>query len=195
MDRKSVGSRLVEVGLPSEALLTFSDGNPSLNLPYHNNDHCYNVAVDAYELGKMFPQINVRSLRHLLVAGLFHDYAHTGYSHPDNLNIAAAVQFVKQIGSDLKSMDINVGRIIRLIRATENPSPPTREYSLDEKIMRDADLMGWCQEENHEKFLLGLSIEFEEPVTRESTKRFLSSTKFYTNHAVEKFKEAGWLEK
>jgi hypothetical protein len=193
MDRASVDSRLVEVGLPSKVLLTFSDGNPSFNLPYHNNDHCYNVAVDAYDLGKMFPEMNERSLRHLLVAGLFHDYAHTGYSHPDNLNIAAAEQFVKSIAPDLKSMDINVGRIIRLIRATENPSPPNRKYSLDEKIIRDADLLGWCQEENHEKFLAGLSVEFEEPVTRESTKRFLSSTKFYTKQAVQKFKKAGWI--
>jgi hypothetical protein len=193
MNRETVDSRLTEVGLPSEALLTFSDGNPSLNLPYHNNDHCYNVAVDAFDLGKMFPEMDERSLRHLLVAGLFHDYAHTGYSHPDNLNIAAAEQYVFSIAPHLKAMGLNVGRIIRLIRATENPSPPNRKYSLDEKIIRDADLMGWCQEENHEKFLLGLSIEFEAPVTRESTKQFLSSTKFYTSHAVEKFKEAGWI--
>lgn len=193
MDRVTVGSRLLEVGLPSEVLLTFSDGNPSANLPYHNNDHCYNVAVDAYDLGKMFPEMNERSLRHLLVAGLFHDYAHTGYSHPDNLNIAAAEKYIKDIAPHLKSMEISVGRIIRLIRATENPSPPTREYSTDEKIMRDADLMGWCQEENHEKFLLGLSIEFEEPVTKESTRKFLSSTKFYTVQAEKKFKEAGWI--
>jgi hypothetical protein len=195
MDRKSVDSRLTEVGLPSKALLTFSDGNPSLNLPYHNNDHCYNVAVDAYDLGKEFPEINENSLKHLLVAGLFHDYAHTGYSHPDNLNIAAALQFVRKIGPELKTMGLNVATIIRLIKATENPSPPNSKYSLDEKIMRDADLLGWCQEENHEKFLLGLSIEFEEPVTRESTKKFLASTEFYTSQAVEKFKEAGWLEK
>ena len=193
MDRASVDSRLMEVGLPSKVLLAFSDGNPSLNLPYHNNDHCYNVAVDAFDLGEMFPEMNERSLRHLLVAGLFHDYAHTGYSHPDNLNIAAAEKFIKDIALNLKAMDINVGRIIRLIRATENPSPPNRLYSLDEKIIRDADLLGWCQEENHEKFLLGLSIEFEEPVTRESTKKFLSSTQFHTSQAEEKFKEAGWI--
>lgn len=195
MDRASVDSRLLEVGLPSKVLLTFSDGNPSLNLPYHNNDHCYNVAVDAYDLGKMFPEISEETLKHILVAGLFHDYAHTGYSHPDNLNIAAALYFVRSISVPLLAMGLNVGTLIRLIKATENPSPPNVEYSLDEMIMRDADLLGWCQEENHEKFLHGLTVEFEEPVTRESTKKFLSSTKFYTVHAVEKFKEAGWLDK
>ena len=193
MNRETVGSRLLEVGLPSEALLTFSDGNPSFNLPYHNNDHCYNVAVDAYDLRKEFPEISEDILKHILVAGLFHDYAHTGFSHPDKLNIAAAVQFVRKISSQLETMGLNVKTLIRLIKATENPSPPNREYLLDEMIMRDADLLGWCQEENHEKFLLGLSIEFEEPVTRESTQKFLSSTKFYTTHAVEKFKKAGWI--
>lgn len=194
MDRITVGSRLLEVGLPVKALLTLSDGNPSLSLPYHNNDHCYNVAVDAYELGKEFLEISDNALRHLLVAGLFHDYAHTGYSHPDNLNIAAALQFIREISSELEKMSLDVRTIIRLIKATENPAPLNTEYALDEMIMRDADLMGWCQEENHEKFLKGLSIEFEEPVTIESTKRFLSSTKFYTEQAEQKFKKSGWID-
>lgn len=193
MNRNMTCSRLKEVGLPSKVLLTLSDGNPSLNLPYHNNEHCYNVAVDAYDLGKNFPEIDEDSLRHLLVAGLFHDYAHTGYSHPDNLNIAAAIAFIEEIAAELAAMNINVGRIVRLIKATENPSPPNSEYELDEMIIRDSDLLGWCQEENHEKFLNGLSIEFEEPVTRESTKRFLASTKFYTSQAKDKFRESGWI--
>lgn len=194
MDRASVGSRLTAVGLPVEALLTLSDGNPSFNLPYHNNDHCYNVAVDAFDLGEEFPEISEDTLRHLLVAGLFHDYAHTGYSHPDNLNISAALQFVWLISPELEEMGLDVLTLTRLIKATENPSRPNAKYSLDEMIMRDADLMGWCQEENHTKFLHGLSVEFEEPVTIESTKQFLSSTKFYTERATMKFKEAGWIE-
>jgi hypothetical protein len=193
MNRESVGYRLLEVGLPVEELLTLSDGNPSAGLPYHNNDHCYNVAVDAYDLGKEFPEISESTLKHLLVAGLFHDYAHTGYSHPDVLNIAAALQFIDEISLKLVSMGLSSTRIAHLIYSTMNPAPPGGIHRLDEMIMRDADLLGWCQEENQEKFLEGLTIEFEEPVTRESTKKFLSSTKFYTEQAVEKFKDAGWI--
>lgn len=195
MDRKTVGSRLLEVGLPVEELLTLSDGNPSAGLPYHNNDHCYNVAVDAYDLGKEFPELSENTLRHLLVAGLFHDYSHTGYSHPDILNIAAALQFIEDISPKLSNMGLSPMRIADLIYSTVNPATPGSITRLEQMIIRDADLLGWCQEENHDKFLEGLTIEFEEPVTRESTKKFLSSTKFYTEQAVTKFRNAGWIEK
>ena len=194
MDREEVGSRLVEAGLPATALLSYLDGNPSFNLPYHNNDHCYNVAADAYDLGKEYRELTLDDLRHLLVAGLFHDYAHTGYSHPDSMNITAAVHFIQTVERGLTGMGLEPEEVIRLIRATENPAPPGVGYRLDEKVMRDADLLGWCRESNREKFLHGLSIELEEPVTQDSTRKFLSSTKFHTRKAYEKFREAGWVD-
>lgn len=197
MDRETVGSRLEEAGLPSQVLLALSDGNPSSRLPYHNNDHCYNVAVDAFDLGKEYigsGKVSLRMLQHILVAGLFHDYDHTGYSHPDKLNIDNAVMFIRSQTAIFSSLKLNTDRLIRLVKSTQNPARLHPEYNFEEQIMRDADLLGWCHEQNHEKFLHGLSIEFEAPVTVESTKQFFRNTYFYTEAAKRKMTDAGWLE-
>ena len=186
----AVRSRLEEQGLPVQEILDLSNGNPAAFLPYHNNEHNYVFAVNAYDIGKS-SGLNNWQLKHLLVAGIFHDYDHTGGTKPDVNNILRALKFIHAEHRVFTKMGLAPYYLRQLIQATQNP--PRVTYSFPEKIMRDADFMGWCEPETRH-MMLGLSAELGVPVNIKSTKKFLNETFIHTEQARNKLSEAGWTE-
>lgn len=172
---------LSEVGL-SETIVDFVDSNPSRNLPYHNNTHNFMVGANAYQFGEKL-KFTVRDLQHVLVAGLFHDYAHTGGTDPDWVNVEKAVSYVESISTELKSYGLSSSYLISLIWGTCNPDEG--EYTVQQQVLRDADLMGWI-DQTPQELMEGLSKEIGVPVTAESTTQFLKTRKFYTQPARNK---------
>jgi len=186
----AVRSRLQEAELPVTGILKLASRNPAASLPYHNNEHNYVFAVNAYDIGVQLGY-NSYDLRHLLVAGIFHDYDHTGTAGPDSDNIRKALKFI-----DFYEVFFSVeckltpAYLKQLIQATENPG--RQMYRPVEQIMRDADMMGWCEQDTS-SMMSGLSKELGIPVTAHSTKQFLSNLRIYTTPAKKKLIVAGWL--
>lgn len=188
MLKAAVCSRLEEQHLPVKEIIGLSDGNPAASLPYHNNEHCLLFAVNAYDVGKSLG-LNSYELKHLLVAGIFHDYDHTGGTTPDVNNILRALKFVSSYGSFFIEAGLTPFYLRQLIQATQNPA--RNLYTLSEQVMRDADLLGWCEPQTRH-MLQGLSQELGAPVTNSSTKKFLNDTVIHTVQARNKFSAAGW---
>jgi hypothetical protein len=189
MLKAAVSSCLEEQHLPVKEILELSDGNPAAFFPYHNNEHCLLFAVNAYSIGKNL-KLNSYELKHLLVAGIFHDFDHTGGSTPDVNNILRALKFIHAKHDFFVNAGLTPFYLRQLIQATQNP--PRDMYTVSEHIMRDADLLGWCEPEtSHMRH--GLSTELGIPVTIRSTKSFLNNAFIHTKQARNKLFVAGWI--
>lgn len=121
--------------------------NPSYDLPYHNNQHLYSVACMAYELyqDNCFPEpINTEDLRHLITAGLLHDYAHSGGKLVDDENIQIALNAIDNlIHLNLVTTENFSWQLVKaLVQATRYPH---RAIDVPNNslwhFLRDADLM------------------------------------------------------
>ena len=102
-------------------------------LPYHNLEHCIQVSERAAFIAKYFHQPQ----RNQVLAGLFHDLKHLGPGVPDSENVSLAVDLWEKASSGIESKE-TIEAVSRLIASTEYPYTPT--LSLDEKIIRTADL-------------------------------------------------------
>ena len=184
-----VRSLLQHHDIPEQVIMKLTAGNPAASLPYHNNEHNFMLAVNAHSIGE---QLGMEDdlLKHLLVAGMFHDYNHTGTTLPDSVNIQKALHFLHQNSQVFIEAGLSVPLLQVLIQATENP--PAENYTLPEQVMRDADLLGWCDQDT-EELMQGLAEEFGSPVTEQSTRDFLQNAHIYTEPARKKMRLAGWL--
>jgi len=120
-----------------------SINNPSNNLPYHNWYHALCMVEKCVEGGN-YHNLPYHSLRHLAVAALFHDFAHSGGKEEDLVNISLAKMSLQRLADQSVDATISPGIDVRevkeIIAVTEYP------YVLDpicieQKIIRDADLM------------------------------------------------------
>lgn len=143
--------------------------NPSNNLPYHNWYHALCMVEKVVE-GANFHYLPYRSIRHLVVAALFHDFAHTGGKESDTININRALQglwaFADRSPGRTVSPGIDMFEVEELIGVTEYP------YVLDplcaeHKIIRDADLMQGFRETWKEMIIDGLRQELAVKFKRE----------------------------
>lgn len=185
-----VSSLLRELGLPAEEILELVEGNPSAALPYHNNKHNYSVAYHAYTIAQEMLIVSESQAIHLLVAGLFHDYGHTGEGTPDLVNVEQALQAITNNQVFFRKAGLSPWLLRKLIHSTLNPA--VGNYDVLERIIRDADLLGWTEPDISSQ-LAGLSAELGTPVTEESTKVFLQQATIYTFPARRKLVNAGWL--
>lgn len=109
-----------------ELVFTIMKNNPSCDLAYHNSNHCINVGIMAKDLAKSEnPNISLHLLRAVFLAGIFHDFAHTGDATlADSENITKAVKFAENT-TELFSESISDFRVvIALVLATEQQSNP-----------------------------------------------------------------------
>lgn len=166
------------------------NNNSSTNLPYHNWYHTC-CMVRACFSGANYHNLPYRSVRHLIVAALFHDIAHSGGKHPDHYNIAQAVQAVRTVPFVIPP-EINREAVADLIHVTEYPFRLTPR-GIDEKILRDADLMqslspGWYDMTvkglREEMRTAGRTLTIQEMIAMQAT--FLSEATFYTRWAQDR---------
>lgn len=164
----------------------------NLTKPYHNFRHMFYVVCTCFEACQYYlvkteghSRIKVRNL---LIAGMFHDFDHSGVVGHDDLEIERALRGLKKhiLPEDLAEYEA----IAVLIRATEYPyKTHAKELSLEGQILRDADLSQALSEVWMQQILFGLSQEMnltplEMLRTQES---FLANLKFNTVWAKERF--------
>lgn len=156
--------------------------NPSGNLPYHNNQHMFSVAVIADFLYMQEVDYVVdRERRWLMVSALLHDYDHTGGREPDYKNVSNARMAVPQIYRPHSAI------ISHTIAVTTYPF--TRApVALIEQCLRDADLLHPILAKDPQVVMVGLREELNHsrktPVTLEGLVRaqgeFLRTAEFFT---------------
>jgi len=133
--------------------------NTSNNLPYHNWYHALCMVEKCIE-GANYHNLPYRSIRHLVLAALFHDFDHTGGKSTDSINIDRALKgwrnyeytFLRSITS------IDKQEVEGIIRVTEYPYV-IEPICIEQKIIRDADLMQCLRPTWKEMIIVGLRQE------------------------------------
>lgn len=133
--------------------------NTSNNLPYHNWYHALCMVEKCIE-GADYHNLPYRSIRHLILAALFHDFDHTGGKSTDDININRALKglqlYEDNFFSDITS--IETLEVKEFIRATEYPYV-MEPICIEQKIIRDADLMQCLRPTWKEMIIDGLRQE------------------------------------
>lgn len=133
---------------------------------YHNFNHTQTVFVNCYFIAKHEGLLD-RTIKPILIAAVFHDFNHSGGKLPDSENIKIAVEnFLKY---SIEAEEDNKF-IIDLIRCTEYPFDPDfdKRLSLEQKIIRDADILQWIETDFMQHVMFGLKQEFEGKTILES---------------------------
>lgn len=164
----------------SNFLMWVKEHNPSKDLPYHSNMHQILVAVMAHRLYTMSPHIltdddESETLPALFLAGLFHDYNHSGGTEPDSSNIQRALEGLAAAVDELSPKYPDLGQTVSpisnrlyektkaFIQATEWPWKP---FPLDNstrgfEYLRDADIMASAMVAGLAAPILGLPQELK----------------------------------
>lgn len=163
--------------------------NPSGGLPYHGNRHLLHVARQALTLQTQQQGHSPLRRRVLGLAGLFHDFNHSGGELTDQENIEQAIagfhEFLAEDSlvfnrrEDRESIIVNVERLIRI---TEYPYTKTPVTFL-EKCLRDADLLALLAAPDPLEVLHGLRQEFklEKAVFVKQQLKFIERVVFHTD--------------
>lgn len=168
--------------------------NPSTTLPYHGYQHLFTTAIACYDAAEFYCYKNNKTVRNLVLAGLYHGWGHSD-KYNNNINAAQAVTgMIKSMNKLEPNFENNdVEEIASLIVSTKSPNDHT-SGSLEEKIISDATLLQWVEPDFHQ-WEKALSKELHIPVTYESTCSFLSTHTIYTSWARTLFVNQGLLKR
>ena len=130
--------------------------NPSNTLPYHNWFHTCCMICNCIE-GAQFYNLSFRECHLIGVSALFHDFNHSGGRTSDAENITRAIEGFRSFNNHHATLDGY--QIEHTIQVTQYPfvhEPKT----LEQMIIRDADLMQILEPEWFEHVIIGLQNEF-----------------------------------
>ena len=153
--------------------------------PYHNFMHlCYVFYLCFLACLFYKDKLTKRQIRNLLIAALFHDFDHTGKLDPDLINIALAIDGLRE--HILHQDEMEFENIATLMRGTQWPHViPGDALTLEGQILRDADLCQVLQVVWMQPVIIGLSAEKGcSPIQMLALQpEFLSNLKFLTEWA------------
>lgn len=177
------------------------ENSTSKALPYHNMEHTLVVFKNCYEASNYYKLDEIYGdyvETELCLAALFHDMNHSG-SGPDDENIEMAIEsfenFISEVGGDINE-DLNpqsVNNIKSLIKLTKFPHEDdeiSAGITIQQKIMRDSDMMSAVEENWLQTTIFGLGEEFKSESTLHQINnqiKFMLSNKLYTEWAKEKW--------
>lgn len=175
--------------------------NPSNDLPYHNWYHTTTMINRCYEAG-LYHDLDYHALKHLCIAALFHDYDHSGGEESDSENIKRALKgidsffnvSIMRLTKAPYSREIgNVDKewIKNIVKITEFPFI-SHPKTIEQKIIRDADLLQFVEEYPNEMFeglREEISVSRGETVSRMDMclgqLEFLLNAQFYTDWGMD----------
>jgi len=168
--------------------------NSSSNgLPYHNLNHGMTVLKYYYNAIEYYKFNDEEGIKNMLIAALCHDANHSGGKLKDNFNVIKAKTYIRQLSEDCQ-LEIDFNITDEILDATEYPYKiEGKDLTLDQAIIRDADLMQVYEYNWVHQIIYGLSEElnmdffdFVDPQIN-----FLNSCEFITDWAKE-MKEGRW---
>lgn len=160
--------------------------SPNAHAPYHNVRHMLHVFWESYD-GALYMGLNKREMRNLLIAALFHDYNHMGKKGDDSINIQRAFDSLDSHLLDEDKPYIN--EIKSAISATKYPYDPSKKFTQNQLILRDADQSQtfssvWIQSVLYD---LGEELEMSYEQMLKLQVPFLENMKFNTEWGINKF--------
>lgn len=168
----------------------FVRSNPSNNLPYHNQFHAQCMIENCYE-GAQYYNLPRDTTREILVAAMFHDFAHSGGKTPDSINVQKALA---------ESQAHNFSKtVFDCIKCTEYPFV-VEPYTIEQRIIRDADLMQFRFPNWEDMLLVQLKKEIEIAQCKEITedemiagqREFWKGITFFTEWGDKVLEEEGY---
>ena len=166
--------------------------NPSNDLPYHNWYHTLCMVLHCYEAATQY-NLPMSSVRAVCVSALWHDYAHSGGSQHDSVNITRAIRAFNRYHQSMHAAatrfcDNDLCHVDNIIAVTQYPY--IREpFCIEQRIIRDADLLQITLPTWYEMCIVGLGKEQSVKYGREISEHemivgqiaFLKEIKTYTN--------------
>ena len=172
----------------SDILAYIKENNPSSDAPYHNNSHMITVYKFCKEIAK---NIAYTDELNLLVAALFHDFNHSMGKEKDNINVQRAIEgFSDYYDNNLSNSLVDKNRVISIIKITEYPyTTEDSELNIEQKIIRDADLLQGAVDNWYDYIIVGLSKEMNLPidVIKRGTLDFRSKIKYNFDYSKKVF--------
>lgn len=131
--------------------------NPANDLPYHNLFHTQCMVLTCQRAAKVanLPDLERRAL---VVAPLFHDYAHSGGTRPDVENIAVAKAALEAAAIEMDLPANLLSRSLELVEVTQYPHV-RRARDESERIIQDADMCQMLYGHWFEQVYMGLRAE------------------------------------
>jgi len=137
------------------------ENNSSNAAPYHSLHHMLRVTYHCNE-GCIFHNITGRRRVNLLTAAMFHDFNHSQGKEKDDYNILKALDGLNDfyLSNPLNRTNTDLITMLNIIRATQYPYViPTEELTLEQAIIRDADLMPSLEVDWINTMIVGLKEE------------------------------------
>lgn len=198
-DRVKEVERILDVlGLDRDHLYYVMYDNPSRDLPYHNSQHLLTVAKNCYE-GGVVEGLDNTILRLLVLAGLYHDWDHSGDSTVNDIvNIKRSIVGLRKCmrverWNAYIDFEKDEKTVASLILATQTPVPnyfkPERA-PLPYKIIRDADSLQ-VTEPDTALWVYGLEEELHKYGGIDASVDFIMRHHFYTNWGLSR--SIGWV--
>lgn len=160
-------------------ILTKNTGNTN---PYHNFYHIQTVVISCYTIAK-FENVKDDEIKLILIAALFHDFDHSGGKLTDDKNVKIAIEnFLTYSKESKKNNDI----IVDLISITEFPYDDTKDsnLTLNQKIIRDADISQLTKDNVFQQVIIGLEQELNNDL-KDQIKiqiKFMDSLEYFTEY-------------
>jgi len=132
----------------------------SRDLPYHNWFHTCCMICNCIE-GAQAHDLSFRECHLIGLSALFHDFNHSGGKKIDAENINVAISnLLSVVPQQLGYNFLDVYQMRETIRVTQYPFIYTPK-TIEQKIIRDVDLMQILEPEWYEHVILGLQAEFK----------------------------------
>ena len=178
--------KMYDLGYYLNCLIRYNKGNIN---PYHNLYHTLTVVKNIYFISKN-ENISDDKLKLMIIAGIFHDFNHSGGKHPsDKYKVLDAVDSFRQYSIEEEDDE---KFIISLITCTEYPY---RNNEVDDfqKIIRDADIMQTLEDNFLQQNVIGLNIELKNSndidiELLQSNINFMKSVEFFTDYTKNQMK-------
>jgi hypothetical protein len=133
--------------------------NTALNASYHNFYHTLTVTENIIELCEVY-ELKEINIKHLIIAGLFHDFGHSKGKYNDAYNIKIAKFYLSEWLSINKIEGIHKETIEQIIDATQYPYViKSEDLTIFQMIIRDADLCQLFQSNRIQHVYIGLATE------------------------------------
>jgi len=141
--------------------------------------NCYYISKDE--------ALSQEEIRIILITCLFHDFNHSMGEKSDKENIIEAISAFQKYTRENEKIN---EKVINLIKATEYPYVVS-EVDISGKIIRDADMLQWCEDDHIHQSVFGLlKGEFKNPDlkrTIDSQIKYINNINLYTNYAKRKY--------
>jgi len=175
----------------SDAFVYITEVSSSNSLPYHNIKHVLDVFKNCYNLS-FYEEVSDKSVVELGLAALFHDFNHSGGQLADSQNIINALLALDGffITHPVYNKEVDKVSISNIIKATQYPYVISDDVlSIEQKIIRDADLLQTFEEDWITMIMFGLRKEMKKSMVEmiKIQVGFLENMKFYTKWANEKY--------